>query len=101
MFLASSLIERGLMPRYEYRALKPIPAAEKAFLEWIHKLDGEFANRDSEHRSNIVREALHQLLREMHRDFGLTSVIATHNSRLAAACDRVLRLHEGRLVAAS
>jgi predicted ABC-type transport system involved in lysophospholipase L1 biosynthesis ATPase subunit len=33
----------------------------------------------------------------MHRDFGLTSVIATHNSRLATACDRVLRLHEGRL----
>ncbi|MBW8865865.1 MAG: ABC transporter ATP-binding protein [Acidobacteria bacterium] len=45
-------------------------------------------------------ETLHQLLREMHRDFGLTSVIATHNLRLAAACDRVLRLHEGRLVAA-
>jgi lipoprotein-releasing system ATP-binding protein len=42
-------------------------------------------------------ETLHQLLREMHRDFGLTSVIATHNSRLASACDRVLRLHEGRL----
>jgi len=45
-------------------------------------------------------ETLHELLREMHRDFGLTSVIATHNPRLAAACDRVLRLHEGRLVAA-
>jgi lipoprotein-releasing system ATP-binding protein len=44
-------------------------------------------------------EALHRLLREMHRDFGLTSVIATHNPRLAAACDRVLRLHEGRLTA--
>jgi lipoprotein-releasing system ATP-binding protein len=46
-------------------------------------------------------ETLHQLLREMHRDFGLTSVIATHNPRLAAACDRVLRLNEGRLVAGS
>ncbi len=43
-------------------------------------------------------ESLHTLLREMHRDFGLTSVIATHNTRLAAACDRVLRLQEGRLV---
>jgi lipoprotein-releasing system ATP-binding protein len=42
-------------------------------------------------------EALHQLLREMHRDFGLTSVIATHNPRLAARCDRVLRLEGGRL----
>jgi lipoprotein-releasing system ATP-binding protein len=45
-------------------------------------------------------EALHGLLREMHRDFGLTSIIATHNSRLASACDRVLRLQEGRLVPA-
>jgi lipoprotein-releasing system ATP-binding protein len=44
-------------------------------------------------------DALHLLLREMHRDFGLTSVIATHNPRLAAACDRILRLHEGRLIA--
>ena len=31
--------------------------------------------------------------------YGLTSVIATHNERLAAACDRVLRLEGGRLVA--
>jgi lipoprotein-releasing system ATP-binding protein len=45
-------------------------------------------------------EALHCLLRDMHRDFGLTSVIATHNPRLAAACDRVWRLQEGRLSAA-
>jgi lipoprotein-releasing system ATP-binding protein len=42
-------------------------------------------------------EALHQLLREMHREHGLTSVIATHNPRLAAACDRVLRLEDGKL----
>jgi len=42
-------------------------------------------------------ESLHDLLREMHRERGLTSVIATHNPRLAAACDRVLRLEEGKL----
>src|SRR5262249_10973940 len=29
-------------------------------------------------------DALHALLREMHRDFDLTSIIATHNPRLAA-----------------
>ena len=45
-------------------------------------------------------DALHALLREMHEAFGLTSVIATHNPRLAAACDRVLRLVSGRLVPA-
>jgi lipoprotein-releasing system ATP-binding protein len=42
-------------------------------------------------------EALEQLLREMHAEFGLTSIIATHNPRFAAACDRVLRLEHGRL----
>jgi len=42
-------------------------------------------------------ETLHDLLREMHRERGLTSIIATHNPRLASACDRVLRLEEGRL----
>jgi lipoprotein-releasing system ATP-binding protein len=42
-------------------------------------------------------ETLHDLLREMHRERGLTSIIATHNPRLAAACDRVLRLEEGKL----
>jgi len=41
--------------------------------------------------------ALHGLLRDMHQAYGLTSVIATHNARLAASCDRVLRLESGRL----
>jgi lipoprotein-releasing system ATP-binding protein len=42
-------------------------------------------------------DSLHDLLREMHRERGLTSIIATHNPRLAGACDRVLRLVEGKL----
>jgi lipoprotein-releasing system ATP-binding protein len=46
-------------------------------------------------------DSLHGLLKEMHQVFGLTSVIATHNPRLAGACDRVLRLEGGRLVPAS
>jgi lipoprotein-releasing system ATP-binding protein len=45
-------------------------------------------------------DSLHALLREMHAEYGLTSVIATHNPRLAAACDRVLRLELGQLRAA-
>jgi lipoprotein-releasing system ATP-binding protein len=45
-------------------------------------------------------DTLHELFRAMHRERGLTSVIATHNSRLAAACDRILRLESGRLVPA-
>lgn len=42
-------------------------------------------------------DALHDLLRDMHREHGLTAIIATHNPRLAAACDRVLRLEQGQL----
>jgi len=44
-------------------------------------------------------DSLHALLREMHQVYGLTSVIATHNPRLAGACDRTLRLESGRLIA--
>ena len=46
-------------------------------------------------------EQLHALLREMHAERGLTSIIATHNASLAAACDRILRLEGGRLRPAS
>jgi len=42
-------------------------------------------------------DSLHALLRDMHAEYGLTSVIATHNPRLAAACDRILRLELGQL----
>lgn len=43
-------------------------------------------------------DSLHDLLRTMHAEFGLTAIIATHNPRLAAQCDRTLRLEGGKLV---
>jgi lipoprotein-releasing system ATP-binding protein len=43
---------------------------------------------------------LHALIREMHREHALTSVIVTHNPVLARACDRVVRLENGRAVGA-
>ena len=43
-------------------------------------------------------DSLHELLRSMHAEFGLTAIIATHNPRLAAQCDRILRLEGGKLV---
>ena len=42
-------------------------------------------------------DSMHQLLRDMHAEFGLTAIIATHNPRLAGQCDRTLRLEGGRL----
>jgi lipoprotein-releasing system ATP-binding protein len=43
-------------------------------------------------------DTLHDLIREMHRERGLTSIIATHNLRLAAICDRVFHMEAGQLV---
>ncbi|MGA9769063.1 MAG: ABC transporter ATP-binding protein [Blastocatellia bacterium] len=42
-------------------------------------------------------ESIHNLLKEVHSSQKLTSVIVTHNERLAAICDRVLHLEDGRL----
>jgi lipoprotein-releasing system ATP-binding protein len=42
-------------------------------------------------------ERLHVLLRRLNQEKGITVVVVTHNERLAAACDRVLRLEGGRL----
>ena len=42
-------------------------------------------------------EGIHSLLKEVHRSQKLTSVIVTHNERLASICDRVLHLEDGRL----
>ena len=42
-------------------------------------------------------DRLHVLLRRLNQEKGLTLVVVTHNERLAAASDRVLRLAGGRL----
>jgi lipoprotein-releasing system ATP-binding protein len=42
-------------------------------------------------------DRLHALLRRLNQEKGTTIVLVTHNERLAAACDRVLRLESGRL----
>src|SRR5206468_10669068 len=44
-----------------------------------------------------ITESIHSLLKEVHRSQKLTSVIVTHNERLASVCDRVLHLEDGRL----
>jgi lipoprotein-releasing system ATP-binding protein len=63
----------------------------------VMKPDILFADEPTGNLDEHTADSIHDLLREMHAAYGLTSIIATHNSRLAAACDRVLRLESGRL----
>jgi lipoprotein-releasing system ATP-binding protein len=42
-------------------------------------------------------DRLHALLRRLKEEKGITVLVVTHNPRLAAACDRVLRLEGGHL----
>jgi lipoprotein-releasing system ATP-binding protein len=48
----------------------------------------------------LTGRRLHESLRAIVRARGLTVVVVTHNEELARGCDRVSRLHGGRLVAA-
>jgi lipoprotein-releasing system ATP-binding protein len=42
-------------------------------------------------------ESVFELIARLHRDYQLTSLIATHNVAFARRCHRVLRLHQGRV----
>ena len=55
------------------------------------------ADEPSGNLDQAAGEALHTLMTTMARERGQTFVIVTHNDRLAAEADRVLRLEAGRL----
>jgi lipoprotein-releasing system ATP-binding protein len=42
-------------------------------------------------------ESIFGLIRKLHEEHGLTSVLVTHNLDFAARCDRMLRLRDGKL----
>ena len=73
------------MPRYEYRNLQPTPEAQKAFLQWVEKLDFEFTNKDPDHRSRIVRDTLHEIY--LNQPFAPSAADSLAQSSLAHSFD--------------
>jgi lipoprotein-releasing system ATP-binding protein len=55
------------------------------------------ADEPSGNLDRATGDRLHGLLRRLNREKGITVVIVTHNERLAASCDRTLRLEGGVL----
>ena len=101
---ASSLLGRvGLAERVEHRP-GTLSGGEQQRVAMARALVMQptllLADEPTGDLDESTADAIHALLREMHAERGLTSVIATHNPRLAAACDRVFRLEHGQLAPA-
>ncbi|HVO63039.1 MAG TPA: ATP-binding cassette domain-containing protein [Terriglobales bacterium] len=56
-----------------------------------------FADEPTGDLDNKTAEAVFELIARLHRDYQLTSLIATHNLGFAKRCHRVLRLDRGQL----
>lgn len=56
-----------------------------------------FADEPTGDLDNKTAEAVFELIARLHRDYQLTSLIATHNVGFARRCHRVLRLDRGQL----
>jgi lipoprotein-releasing system ATP-binding protein len=98
---ARALLDRvGLTPRAAHRP-SALSGGEQQRVAIARALVAEPAVLLADEPTGNLDEGtaadLHRLLRDIHAERGLTSVIATHNPTLAAACDRVLRLEGGQL----
>jgi putative ABC transport system ATP-binding protein len=58
--------------------------------------DEPTGNLDSERSAEILR-----LLRQLNRETGQTCVLVTHDPDVSAACDRIVRMRDGRIQAAA
>ena len=94
------LDELGLTPRADHRpgamsgGEQQRVAVARALVQSPRALLGDepSGNLDQE-----TGERLHATLKRLNQEKGITILVVTHNERLAAACDRVLRLEGGRL----
>ncbi len=97
---AALLADLGLEARLEHRpgALsggeQQRVAVARALIQSPRAL---LADEPSGNLDRDTGDRLHELLRRLNREKGITVVVVTHNERLAASCDRELRLEAGGL----
>jgi lipoprotein-releasing system ATP-binding protein len=60
-----------------------------------------FADEPTGNLDPATGEGIHQLLREVNRDLGITAIVVTHNEALAKSMPRQLRLHQGKVLQAA
>ncbi|MBL8149815.1 MAG: ABC transporter ATP-binding protein [Blastocatellia bacterium] len=63
----------------------------------ITKPDILLADEPTGNLDSRTGEEIHHLLKSMHTEHGLTSIVVTHNERLAGICSRILHLEDGHL----
>ena len=64
----------------------------------VHRPRVLLADEPTGNLDHRTGETIHGMLQSVHASEALTSIIVTHNERLAALCDRVLHLEDGRLL---
>ena len=64
----------------------------------VHRPRVVLADEPTGNLDHRTGETIHAMLQSLHVSEALTSIIVTHNERLAALCDRVFHLEDGRLL---
>ncbi len=97
---AEGLDRVGLSERRRHRAAE-LSGGEQQRVAIARALAGQpsllFADEPTGDLDEDTAESVFALLRRLHQERRLTSILATHNTGLAKRCDRVLRLEHGRI----
>jgi lipoprotein-releasing system ATP-binding protein len=98
---ARALLERvGLAPRVDHRPGE-LSGGESQRVALARALVLEpallLADEPTGNLDPVTGEGIHQVLREVNRDLGITAVVVTHNEALARSMPRRLRLAAGQV----
>ena len=95
------LEEVGLADRSHHRPAE-LSGGEQQRVAIARALVGEpkliLADEPTGNLDSVTGEKICLLIRQLHDKNGLTSILVTHNERIASRCDKVLHLKDGKFV---